>query len=340
MRKATSQPRQRFQERAGEADRTVLSPEAEKASGARRPTFDVEQAGSFLELLQPVDVLTHSECWLALVEATDLKGYPKQTHASLFEVHERLAQLNESGRAIFVCINAITPAYDEKGSAKRPAHAVTRVRAVYGDFDDPSKPLPAFELPPSIIVATSENRHHAYWLTAPNDLLPVQEFDSIQRGIIAKYGASGADKSILSPGHVMRLPGSVHWKGEPHLVRIVAAPGHRYTAAQLRAAFPAPPKRAKFNVPWDGQVPAHLEPVVHQVHEWYGPAREDGGYVVDCPWESEHTTAKNKSEAMYWPPSEANGGKGWYRCMHAHCAERFASDYHRAVWTHLRGEDA
>ena len=94
----------------------------------------------------------------------------RQFYGTIWDRLEALTKLNQAGFNVFVCVNAIdTPAYetDERGKvkAKRRKTDVTRVRAVFGDFDDPSQPLPDFRLHPSMVVATSPGKHHVYWRT-------------------------------------------------------------------------------------------------------------------------------------------------------------------------------
>lgn len=303
-------------------------------------TADIEQAATFLLLLQPDDTPNYEFCWLTQAEAPGVEGHPRQTFATLPQAWPKLALQNSLGCRVYVGINEIEPTFDAKGRARRAAAVapVLRVRAVFGDFDNPKVPLPAFDLAPSIIVQTSPGKHHAYWLTAEAEALPVAEFDQVQRGIITKYKASGADRSILAPNRMMRLPGSVHCKGEPrHLVSILEAPGHHYTAQELRAAFPyaAPARRAPgAAVTWDGVIPDDLVLVARWVAAVY-PQRDDGSFNVDCPWGDLHTIDSGASATTWWPPSQKNNGRGGFHCQHSHCADRGADDYHRAIRAHI-----
>lgn len=313
------------------------------------PEFDVETVVQFIAMLEPEEFDTHQFCWFRKHDSEE-GGARNVFSAFDADLAAGLRQRNAQGFGVFLAVNAIAPGSEQRESKwgspyvaeTRKASQVRRIRAVFGDFDNPQVPLPVFDLAPSIVVQTSPGKHHVYWLLDSAGPLPIEEFDTIQRGIIETYSASGADKSMLAPNHVLRLPGSLHMKGEPHLVRIVAAPGHHYTAQQLRDAFPqATPTRSKVDMPWDGRMSPEMALVVQQIDEWWGPPRvSDGAYVIDCPWSDQHTSGKSKTETVYWRPHADNGGKGWFRCLHSHCSERYADEFHRVVQAHLQGAKA
>jgi len=186
-------------------------------------------------------------------------------------------------------------------------------------------------LPPSMIVGTSPNKFHIYWLV---DDLPLEQFVPVQRAIATAFGS---DPSVADLSREMRVPGFLHTKGTPVEVRLLECAGHRYSAAEILAAFPAQPK-PKHVAEWDGSVRTRSAMTAAVIAHYY-PPRADGGYNVPCPWADQHTSKGAASETTYFPPSELNGGKGWFACMHAHCQNRFASDLdewmaqriHRAV---------
>ena len=93
---------------------------------------------------------------------------------------------------------------------------VTRVRALFADADGtPIEPILEKVPPPHILVESSPNKWHLYWLT--NDT-PFDEFKSRQQAIAQKYGT---DPSVNDLARVLRLPGFYHQKGEPFLTRLV-----------------------------------------------------------------------------------------------------------------------
>ena len=102
----------------------------------------------------------------------------------------------------------------------------------------------AFPLQPSIVVETSPEHFHRYWLVAdewPADERGRTDFAAVMERMVESYGS---DKNAKDISRVLRLPGFLHRKGKPHLVRIVEASGRRYSRAEIIAAFP-PVERAK-----------------------------------------------------------------------------------------------
>jgi hypothetical protein len=149
---------------------------------------------------------------------------PKKLRGSL-AIWRELARLNGQGRGIFVTINET----DGRGVL---IENITRVRAVWYD-DDGKAPVPAFPVAPSMIVRTSRGKRHFYWFVG--DMTP-EQFAGVMRCMVSL----GSDKGVIDAARVLRLPGSLHAKGEPQLVEIIEATGKRYTGAELAAAFPAP----------------------------------------------------------------------------------------------------
>jgi Protein of unknown function (DUF3987)/Primase C terminal 2 (PriCT-2)/RepB DNA-primase from phage plasmid len=142
---------------------------------------------------------------------------------------DRLLSLNGQGAGIFVTINET----DGKG---RKTENITRIRAVWQEddcgFDG------AFPLAPSMIVQTSPGHFHRYWLIAddwPADEQGCADFKAVMDRMADSYGS---DKNAKDSARVLRLPGFLHRKGNPHLVHIVEAAGHRYIRAEILAAFP------------------------------------------------------------------------------------------------------
>lgn len=58
------------------------------------------------------------------------------------------------------------------------------------------------------------------------------------------------------------------------------------------------------------------------------PLNDGKGYAVHCPWEATHTAASpaNDSATALLFPSERNGWRGGFRCLHAHCDTRRLRD--------------
>lgn len=149
-------------------------------------------------------------------------------HGTLDEHATLLGELNAKGAGVFVTVNAT-----DGGGRKR--ENVTRVRALFADFDDPApdtrERLRADDLPPSIIVESSPGKLHAYWQA---DGLELTEFTALQKRVATAWGS---DPSVNDLPRVLRLPGFLHNKGEPQPVRLIETSGKRYGAEELRARY-------------------------------------------------------------------------------------------------------
>ena len=113
---------------------------------------------------------------------------------------------------------------------------IIRVRAVWQE-DDNSHDGP-FPLAPSMVVETSPGHFHRYWLVAddwPADQQGRADFASVMERMVESYGS---DKNAKDIARVLRIPGFLHRKATPALVRIIASSERRYTRAEIIAAFP------------------------------------------------------------------------------------------------------
>lgn len=279
--------------------------------------MNLDDTIEYLTALEP-RVETHEFCW----RGDHPDGRRLQAYGTLEAMLPKLVERNEEGFGIFVTVNAIdVPSY-EGDYARRRSIDVTRVRAVFADWDEPNRPIPPTLLQPSMYVQTSPGKYHIYWLV---DDLPLLKFEQVQRGIAAWMGS---DPTVIDLSRVLRVPGFLHTKDLYNRmpVTLAAFDGARYSAEQVIEAFPAVERGSKFST-WDGSVPPRARLTHAVVDSLYGPPRQDGAYNVPCAWASEHTTKDSLTSTIYYPPSEENGGLGFYKCLHAHCAQRFASDY-------------
>ena len=205
------------------------------------PPTDLDEARQFLEALDPA--------------AT---GFTFQTFGdAVREKPDRLAQIipgrlddprlhvkYKFGAGVFVAVNEI------KGEGRTKADVV-RVRCVFCEDDGKDGEDAAsrtFPIPPSIVVESSPRKRHNYWVVAdqwPADEQGTADFDGVMRGMIADHGS---DKGAKDISRVLRVPGFQHRKdpSNPHPVRLLDANGHRYTRAEIIAAFPPIPAGAKY----------------------------------------------------------------------------------------------
>lgn len=143
------------------------------------------------------------------------------------EIITGLDKLNEMGAGIFMAIN-------ETNGKGRKASDITKVRAVFADFD--GEPLPdSFDEEPSMIVESSAGKWHVYWFV---DDFPLESFKIIQKAIAAKFNS---DQAVNDLSRVMRVPGFYHKKSDPFMTKVVECSGLIYSYGTMVEIFPPVP---------------------------------------------------------------------------------------------------
>ena len=134
---------------------------------------------------------------------------PLHKTGSLENLTPFIEQCSRNGQGIFFAVNET----DGKG---RSLKNIKKVRAFVADFDDSKQDnltkINNLSLPPNIIVNSSPKKYHAYWLVSN---CPLNQYKHVQQAIAKKLDS---DKNVCDLSRVMRLPGTYHRKGEPHLV--------------------------------------------------------------------------------------------------------------------------
>jgi hypothetical protein len=121
------------------------------------------------------------------------------------EVLPQLQRADRAGGGAFVVVN--------EGGQKDSD--ITRVRAVFADTDGaPVEPI-IDALAPHMVVESSPEKYHVYWLVAD---FPLDQFKPVQMAIANKFGT---DKKVCNLSRVMRMPGFYHNKDEPVLSRLM-----------------------------------------------------------------------------------------------------------------------
>jgi uncharacterized protein (DUF927 family) len=143
---------------------------------------------------------------------------------------KQLERINKGESGVFVVIN--------ETNGGRKASDVTRVRALFADWDIVGTGLPAITscgLKPHLVVESSPQKYHAYWLVSG---CSIEEFTPMQKAIAVKLGSDPAIKDLP---RVMRLPGYLHHKyaDNPYFqTRIVEINDNEaYTMAEIIAGL-------------------------------------------------------------------------------------------------------
>jgi hypothetical protein len=166
---------------------------------------DLKMAQRFLDILE-----LDGHFWYQTAiepKPEDGNSFPRALQGNLGKVGQQLVQLNETGSAVWVQINA---------GIGRSNLDVNRIRAYFVDQDQGSPEL-LFNaaVPADIIVESSPGNHHGYWLTGN---APLGQFSERMHVLADKFNG---DHAICHLARVMRLPGFFHLKGEPFMSRIV-----------------------------------------------------------------------------------------------------------------------
>lgn len=127
-----------------------------------------------------------------------------QTHYGVLNtaLDERIVEANADGMNVCMAINS-------SHEGKRVKDNFFKVNAVFIDKDEGSltiKDLRALPLKPHLIVRSSKNKFHAYWLI---DDCPIWAFSAMQKALAAHFGT---DTSVSDIGRAMRIAGTLNPK--------------------------------------------------------------------------------------------------------------------------------
>lgn len=148
------------------------------------------------------------------------------------EVWAQMQRLNADGYGIFAVINELD------GQGRTNAN-VKSIRAHFVDLDNLSaaqnyEAAAVWSPAPSFAVQTSPGKFHLYWTVEPYS--DVTRFTVVQRKLRQLFDG---DRATIDPARVMRVPGTMHCKGEPRPVTCWGLPGYgqRYAVDTIDAAL-------------------------------------------------------------------------------------------------------
>lgn len=123
-----------------------------------------------------------------------------------------------------------------KGQSGDKGENVRMIRAHVVDLDNLSamqnlQRTKTHNPPPQFAVQTSPGKGHVYWVS--HYLANLETYRMIQRKLRQFYDG---DKAVVDATRVLRVPGFLHQKGAPHLVKCFAMSGHgQATSADMLA---------------------------------------------------------------------------------------------------------
>ncbi len=201
------------------------------------PIVDISQAERMLNILDASGNFTF-QTFADRAEDRKRRSLVSTLHGDLSTHSAILQTLNAKGAGVYVTVNAT----DLKG---RKASNIAHVRALFVDFDQ-SRPerleqLKALPCLPSMIVESSQGKHHAYWVLGSGEIA-LTDFTNLQKKLIQYFTYLWGDKdnaqdkevdqSIHDLPRVLRLAGFIHQKETPCLSQVVHI-GDKYPSDDL-----------------------------------------------------------------------------------------------------------
>lgn len=148
------------------------------------------------------------------------QGEPFTVMGTLKEQRDLLRTWEQRGYGVFACVN-------ESRNRSRKTRDILRVRALFIDYDDKNEKREFnYDLEPSLIVETSPGKHHVYWYGE----VDTTKFTAYQKILISRFGS---DDKICDLSRIMRVPGFLHQKAEPFMVRVIGGNERVYSELDL-----------------------------------------------------------------------------------------------------------
>lgn len=201
---------------------------------------------------------------------------------------------------------------------------VALARCLFVDFDGPDhaeahEKIKAAGMPAPTLTIHSGHGTHCYWRLA-EPIEDLTEWTGYQRQLIA---ALSSDKAIRDPPRIMRLPGTLNVKHEPHVAcEIVNATGEIHELKSIFKRLPAEIRQEaqpklpvvyspkKLNV--DAWLARHGVVPIEKTQNKKGTTQ----WLIVCPGEAAHTNANGKKDCAIF---QDHDGKLGGKCFHSSC---------------------
>lgn len=188
--------------------------------------IDFDAVKTFTELFADTN---HPFDWRILKR----NGGGQNLRGSLEQLKTTLQTASHRGDQIFIMIN-------ESDGEGQTSGNVVAVRALFADLDGvPLENIERFKLTPHIVVETSPDKFHAYWLVLD---VPITAFTQLQKQLADLIKS---DPSVSDPPRIMRVARAWHLKEKPFQSRIVSLNWQdRYTHEQIKQSLHTTPPPA------------------------------------------------------------------------------------------------
>jgi len=186
-----------------------------------------DHATAFVELLTgSKDSVLHFQLFYDPKDGSKRPDLATHFVATLNQTKAIIERAEDNLQGVYVCIN-------ETDRVGREVHNITKVRALFADYDNQVEPV--WAIPPHFVTRRDETHGHAYWLV---DNIEVDDFMYLQMRIAQ---AMQTDLQVIDPSRVVRLPGTLHLK-DPAVPKVYGVSTvndlpARYTKSDIEAAF-------------------------------------------------------------------------------------------------------
>jgi len=158
--------------------------------------------------------------------------------AGTFDQCEKwLGKNNSEGWGCFFAVNKLDPRLD--ADHKRTEAMLTQISAIWCEDDTPrGQARMDWPITPNLVVNTSPNKYHYYWLTSLG--VSAEEKEEWKRVMATMVDVHGCDNQAKDLLRVLRLPGFYHVKNikQPFRVTCELTKATEYAWSDITKAFP------------------------------------------------------------------------------------------------------